>query len=206
MNYYLRHGYPRMVESTLSTPKMDEHRRELLAEVRGRVLEIGFGSGLNLPFYPAGVQEVVAADVNPGMWRLAVERARAAPFPVRLHLARAESLPFASGAFDAVVSTWTLCSVGPAERALAEVRRVLTPDGRFYFFEHGISPQLGIRLLQYLAEPGYRIVAAGCHLTRDFRRLIEAQNMIFIREREFVFSPYVDGFIYTGVATRPPER
>lgn len=156
---------------------------------RGRVLEIGVGSGLNLPHYDAAsVAEVVGIDPSAELLREAERVARRLPLPIRLHVGSAEDLPFDDASFDSVVITYTLCSVPSLDRALAEVRRVLRPDGAVYFCEHGRAPDAGVRRVQALLEPAWKRLAGGCHLTRDTPAALERAGFA-IEELDTMYLP-----------------
>jgi ubiquinone/menaquinone biosynthesis C-methylase UbiE len=147
-------------------PVEEEHRRELVAGVRGRVLEVGAGTGLNFKLYPAGVR-VVALEPEPNMARRAADRRTEASSPVRLVRAQAERLPFTDGSFDAAVVSLVLCSVRSAERAVAEIRRVLRPDGELRIFEHVRSEDPRHARWQDRLTPVWGVFSAGCHPNRD---------------------------------------
>ncbi|MBI4260730.1 MAG: class I SAM-dependent methyltransferase [Actinobacteria bacterium] len=145
-----------------------EHRRRLLAEARGRVLEVGVGTGLNLPLYPPGVREILAVEPEPHMRAEAEKAAAEAPVPVRVIDAPAERLPFDDGSIDTVITSLVLCSVEDLGAALAEIRRVLLPGGRLLFLEHVRAPE-GSRLQRWQdrLERPWGFVGAGCHPNRD---------------------------------------
>jgi SAM-dependent methyltransferase len=149
-----------------------EHRRKALADARGRVLEIGAGTGFNLPHYPAGIDELVVTEPNAGMLRRA--RRRATDKPVRFVQAAAESLPFADSSFDTVVSTLVLCSVDDVDRVLAEIHRVLSPGGQLIFVEHVRSSDPRRARWQDRLERPWRVLADGCHPNRATLERIEA--------------------------------
>ena len=151
----------------MQTPSLMDLRRELLLGVSGEVLEIGFGTGLNLPFYQ-GVDTVYALESNAAIFQLAQERIDAAPFVVEQITASAEQLPFANNQLQHVVSTWTLCSIPDLEQSLREIYRVLQPGGTLHLVEHVLNRQnLNIQRLQHLLTPIQKKVADGCHLNRD---------------------------------------
>jgi ubiquinone/menaquinone biosynthesis C-methylase UbiE len=147
-------------------PVEEEHRRELVAGLHGRVLEVGAGTGLNFKLYPGRV-EVVAIEPEPNMARRAAERRSEAASPVRLVRARAERLPFSDGSFDAVVVSLVLCSVRSPGRAAAEVRRVLRPNGELRIFEHVRSEHPGHARWQDRLTPVWGLFSGGCHPNRD---------------------------------------
>lgn len=142
-------------------------RRELLRGLQGRVLEVGIGSGKNLPLYPPAVEHVTGIDPDQIMLRRAERRAREVSYPVELVRATAEELPFGEGGFDAVVSTLVLCSVAEPPGALEEIRRVLRSSGEFRLLEHVKSDQRSLGSVQEKATPLWKRVAGGCHLDRD---------------------------------------
>ncbi len=150
-------------------------RRELLADARGRVLEIGVGTGLSFPHYPA-VDELVGVEPSSAMLRRARQRATAAGRDVKLVEASAEELPFEGESFDTVVAITVLCTVDDPERALREIRRVLRPDGAFLFSEHVRSPDPKLARWQNRLERPWRLVAGGCHPNRDTLAAIEAAD------------------------------
>jgi ubiquinone/menaquinone biosynthesis C-methylase UbiE len=152
------------------------------------VLEIGAGNGLNFRHYPTTVDEVVAVEPERHLRELAVVAAAEAPVPVRLVDALAEQLPEADVSFDAAVASLTLCSIGDVERALAELHRVVRPDGELRFFEHVASPRGAARALQRAADATiWPRLAGGCHLARDTDQLIEAAGFEIVRCERFAF-------------------
>lgn len=204
MGFYHRWLFPRLCHLSLRNEHFSELRRLTLAAARGRVLEIGVGTGLNLEHYPAAVDEVVGIDPNPGMLALAAKQAARAAMPVDLAPGRAESLPFPDGSFDTVVSTVTLCSVESPAAALAEIQRVLAPGGRFLFLEHGLADRPRVARWQRRITPLQRRVGDGCHLDRDFRALLAASPLA-VEELDAGFDPKLPklaGYLYRGAAAR----
>lgn len=164
---------PRLVQLACGTKVISRQRALWVPRARGRVLEIGFGTGLNLPYYrPAEVREVVGLEPSEAMARLAARVLPAAPFPVRLLACHGESVPLESGSVDTVVVTYTLCSVEAPEATLAEARRVLKRSGRLIFCEHGAAPDPAVRRWQDRLTPAWRRLAGGCHLNRDAPALV----------------------------------
>jgi ubiquinone/menaquinone biosynthesis C-methylase UbiE len=149
VGFYTQVVLPRLCDFLLDQPFVARYRRELLAEAGGAILELGSGTGLNLPLYPEHVRKITTVDPNIGMNHRAQRRIRQAPIEVDQRALGGERLPFADATFDCVVSTWTLCSIARVEQALAEVYRVLRPGGRFLFLEHGLSPEPGVRKWQH---------------------------------------------------------
>jgi ubiquinone/menaquinone biosynthesis C-methylase UbiE len=177
-----------------------EWRRELLAELEGEVLDLGAGTGANVPFFPSSVRHVVAAEPDRGMARRI--RARERKVPVDVVEAVAEKLPFADESFDAVVSTLVLCTVDDPARSLAEVKRVLRPGGRLVFLEHVAAEDDPSRLRwQRALEPMWRVLAGGCHVTRRTLESIERGGFTIesvehasIRKAVPIVRPCVRGF------------
>jgi ubiquinone/menaquinone biosynthesis C-methylase UbiE len=204
MGFYRRIVFPLLCEFTLGQPFVTAYRKELLAQAGGDVLEIGVGTGLNLPNYPAEVRKVTTVDPNPGMNRRALKRARQAGIEVDQRLLGGENLPFPDATFDCAVSTFTLCSVADPGRALAELYRVLKPDGRFLFLEHGLSPDAGVRKWQRRLNRLEMLLGDGCHLDRDMRALVTAVPFASARIDEFYADkmPRTHGYLYRGVAVR----
>lgn len=164
---------PALIELACGQSSVEEQRRALIPQAQGRVLEIGFGTGLNLPFYDrARVQSLAGVDPSPAMRPRAEPRAREAGFPVTLLTAAAEDLPVPDAAFDTAVSTYTLCSVADPAAALRRLRRALKPGGTLLFSEHGLSPDASVRRWQRRLDRAWPSVAGGCHLTRDIPALL----------------------------------
>ncbi len=175
MSLYRDHLLPRLVHGVMRDPRFLPLRRALVAEARGRVLEIGIGSGPNLPLYdPGRVETVVGIDPSAVLLRLARRRGAKRPFPVWLLRATAERLPFADASMDSVVSSWTLCSIPDLDAALAEIRRVLRPGGRFLFVEHGLAREPVVARWQRRLTPLWRRLAGGCHLDRSVAERLAA--------------------------------
>ena len=157
---------PRVVNAACSMKVAEPQRRRVCEGLEGEVVEIGFGSGLNVPFYPAGVTRVAAVEPAGVGWKLATERVRASPVPVERSGLDGQSLPFEDDSFDSAISTWTLCTIPDVGAALSELRRVLKPGGALQFVEHGLAPDEAVRRWQHRLEPLQKRVFGGCHLTR----------------------------------------
>jgi ubiquinone/menaquinone biosynthesis C-methylase UbiE len=195
---------PRLCDLLLNNSLLARHRRQLLAQAHGHVLEIGFGTGLNLPHYPERVHRLTAVDPNPGMHRLAQQRIEQARFEVDQHVLGGERLPFGDGTFDCAVSTFTLCSIGDVAQALREAYRVLKGGGTFLFLEHGLSPEPGVQKWQRRLDWLQVRLANGCHLDRDMKALVAAQPFASVEVEEFYLerTPRTHGYLYRGVATK----
>jgi ubiquinone/menaquinone biosynthesis C-methylase UbiE len=183
---------------------MAELRREALSEVNGEILEIGFGTGLNLEHYPERVRRLTAVDPGLGMTRIARRRIERSHIDVEIRVQTAEELPFEEERFDCVVSTWTLCSIQEAGRAVSEIRRVLRPGGRYILLEHGLGDDPGVQRWQRRLTPLQRRVADGCRLDVDIEALIRSRAWDKVRVERFLLegTPRIVGSMYRGVAVR----
>lgn len=188
-----------------SMRQMNDLRPETLGDARGDVLEIGFGTGLNLDFYPPQVASLAGLEPRPpeGLPALA-ERLARARFPVERHALRADGdLPFDAGRFDCVVSTWTLCSIPAPDRALCELRRVLKPGGRYVFIEHGRAAAPRTARWQDRLNPLWRRVSGGCNMNRSIDRLVEEAGFELQRLERFRHKgPGLLAHMYRGAALR----
>ena len=170
--YYQQHVFPHILNQVMQVPSLMQSRAELLKSIQGDVLEIGFGTGLNIPFYQA-VDTLYALEPNADVFQLARERSFKAPFLVQHLQASAEKLPFADNSVDHVVSTWTMCSIANLDKALAEIRRVLKPTGTLHLVEHvEYHNNDTLKKLQNLLTPIQKIIADGCHLNRNIELLM----------------------------------
>lgn len=194
--------FPRLLHVSMRMPAVRRRREALLPAATGRVLEVGIGSGLNLPHYGPGVTSVDGVDPSGALLAIAGGAVQDLHFPVSLHCVSAESLPFGNAAFDTVVSTWTLCSIPDPLAALVEMRRVLRPGGTLLFVEHGLSPDPGVARWQHRLTPLWRRCAGGCHLDRDIGSLIADARFGFetLETGYLVSGPRLLTWHYQGVA------
>ena len=204
MGFYSNVIFPRVIDFVMTTGQMKKRRSQLLADVSGDVFEIGFGTGLNLEFYPDRVKEITTVDVNPGANKRAARRIAESDITVHNKVLNAESLPMDDESFDSVVCTWTLCSIDNVEQALSEVRRVLRPKGKLFFVEHGRARDEKVRKWQDRLTPYWKIIGDGCRLNRDPEALIQDSHFeITSIDKEYMDkSPRFAGFMYQGVATK----
>ena len=204
MSFYDDRLLPRLVHTAMRLPGLDAYRQRAARAAHGVVLELGFGSGLNLPFYDAAqVTRLHALEPSEALLALAKDRIARAGFPVDVLRTGAERIALADDSVDTVLCTWTLCSIPDVRRALAETRRVLRPGGRFVFVEHGLSPDERVGRWQRRLTPLWRRCAGGCHLDRKTDALVQAAGLGIEGLRTGYMGPVkVLGYLYEGSATR----
>ena len=202
--FYRSRVFPWLNDRLAGDPALERIRAEGVAGARGRVVEIGFGSGLNLRHYPPDLHSVVAVEPNPGMRDRAAARIRQSRIPVEVVMGTAESLSLPDRAFDTAVSTLTLCTVVDPARVLAELRRVLRDDGRLLVIEHGRSEEPGVARWQDRLNGIQRIMACGCNLNRPMVALIESCGFRFESLRNFYAPgiPRTHGWLTVGAAVK----
>lgn len=202
MGLYQDHILPHLLHLAMRQKNLAAYRGRAVAEAQGRILEIGIGSGLNLPFYGAAAGSVIGLDPSPRLLAMARKAAEGASVPLELVESAAESIPLYNRSVDTVVTTWTLCSIADAQRALGEMRRVLKPGGRLLFVEHGRAPDAGVRRWQDRLTPTWRRVAGGCHLNRAIAEQIERAGFRIDRlATGYMAGPKPMTFMYEGAAT-----
>ena len=189
MGFYSTHIVPRFIDKALGTPAMQEGRNAVAAGLSGTVLEIGFGSGLNVASYPPEIELVYAVEPALTARKIAVPRIAASPIPIQYAGLHGETVALDDNSCDGALCTFTLCTIPGVELALAELRRVLKPGGRFHFLEHGLAPDAKTQTWQRRLDPLEKRLADGCHLTRDPVELVRAAGF----ELEFVHSEYTKG-------------
>jgi len=204
MSFYDRWILPRLLDLAMRNKECRRYRERVIPEAAGRVLEIGIGSGLNLPFYGARVEHLFALEPSPELRRMARRRTKDTRFPIEFLDRSAEEVPLERGSVDTVVTTWTLCTIPDAVRALEEMKRVLKPSGVLLFVEHGVAPDAGVRAWQHRLNPLWNRIAGGCNLNRKIDDLIvESGFRLAEVETEYAKGPKPMSFIYCGRA-RPP--
>jgi ubiquinone/menaquinone biosynthesis C-methylase UbiE len=202
MGVYAERVLPRIINVACGSKQSRPLRERVCAGLHGQMVEIGFGTGHNVPFYPDTVQRVAAIEPSELGWQLARDRVSASPVAVERSGLDGQSLPFADHSFDTALSTWTLCTIPDPVLALTEVRRVLRPGGSLHFIEHGLAPDEGVRRWQRRLEPLNKRIAGGCHLTRPIVELLTSAG--FVVEDVDVFyeqgAPKPMGAVSLGVA------
>jgi ubiquinone/menaquinone biosynthesis C-methylase UbiE len=205
MGIYEQKVLPRVIDVACGMKSARPLRQRVCEGLSGDVVEIGFGSGLNIPFYPPAVARVAAIEPADLGWQLAQKRLRAASVPVDRSGLDGQQLPFPDDAFDSALSTWTLCTIPDVAAALHEVRRVLKPGGTLHFVEHGLAPDEKVRVWQHRFDPLQQRLFGGCHLTRQIVDLITDAGFTISRVDEFYEkgAPKIMGADSLGVAVAP---
>jgi ubiquinone/menaquinone biosynthesis C-methylase UbiE len=207
MGFYDSRVLPHVINLAMNTKAVNDERQRCLAHVTGAVLEVGFGTGLNLPHYPPAVTKVVGVDPSETSARLARKRIAAASFPVEIVGLSAERIPVANASFESVVSTFTLCTIPDVAGALLEMRRALRPGGRLHFVEHGRAHDHRVERWQKRLDGVQQAIFGGCHLNRNISALIEEAGFE-LEQLENCYlkgAPKFGGFLYRGVAKRSAD-
>jgi ubiquinone/menaquinone biosynthesis C-methylase UbiE len=204
-SFYRSQVLPRFIDVACGAKHAEPYRRRVCLGLEGRVLELGFGSGHNTRFYPEAVTAVLAVEPADVAWRLARRRVAEAEVPVERTGLDGQALPLPDDSVDSALSTWTMCTIPDAERALREVRRVLRPGGALHFLEHGLAPDASVQAWQRRLEPVQRRVFGGCHLTRRIPELVESAGLEITSLDTFYQegSPKFSSAASLGVAVAP---
>lgn len=203
MGFYVDHVLPRITDVALRGKDFDELRGGVCADLAGQVLEVGFGSGRNVPHYPSSVARVQAVDPATVGRRLAARRLAASTVPVEFVGLDGAQLPIEDESIDHVLTTWTLCTIPDVDGALAEMHRVLRVGGAVHFVEHGRSPDASVARWQDRLNPLQRRVFGGCHLNRPIDSLLERAGLVVSPLTTFYArGPKPFAYLYEGVATK----
>lgn len=198
---------PHLVDKSLSTGDVMKERERVCAPLSGRVIELGFGSGLNIEKYPEAVESVAAVEPSDVAWKMSADSRADSRAPVSRSGLDGQALAEPDGSFDSALSTFTLCTIPDVELALREVHRVLRPGGTFAFLEHGLSPEPGVVRWQHRMEPLQKAVAGGCHLSRDIAGLVRSAGFEITQlEQHYLPGPRLARpwiFVNNGRAVRP---
>jgi ubiquinone/menaquinone biosynthesis C-methylase UbiE len=201
MGFYRDLIVPRLCDLAMRNRRLHPYRARLAGAAAGRVLEIGIGSGLNLPFYGAAASEIVGLEPTARLIAMARRAAGASSLPIRFIEASAEVIPLEDRSVDTVVTAWTLCTIPRAADALLEMRRVLRPQGKLIFVEHGLAPEPGVRRWQDRLTPVWQRLSGGCHLNRPIAALIEGAGFRIDRlETAYMAGPKPMTFMDEGSA------
>jgi ubiquinone/menaquinone biosynthesis C-methylase UbiE len=202
VGFYGDHVLPRLMNFAMGRASLADERRKTLAGAGGAVLELGFGAGHNLPFYPPAVTSILAVDPSRASAKLARERIAAARFPVAYAALEGEAIDAPDASFDTVASTFTLCTVRDPAAALAQVRRVLRPGGKLLLVEHGRADDPKVRRWQHRLNGLQMALVGGCHLDRDIEATVRDAGFVFDEIEKYYSpdSPKVYGFLTRGVA------
>ena len=201
MNFYNKYILPKLLNYEMANKNFENERADVVEDASGIVLEIGFGSGLNLPFYK-NISKLYALDPSSELYDLAVERVNNVKFPIEHIKASAENIPLDTSSVDTIISTWSLCSIPDPKLALSEMLRVLKPGGKFMFIEHGASPKKFIEKLQKIFTPFTKPFTGGCHMDRKIDKLITNAGfkIINMKNSEGRHKPLY--YLYKGVAVK----
>jgi ubiquinone/menaquinone biosynthesis C-methylase UbiE len=203
VGFYGEQILPRITNVVLANSEFAKIRERVASTLSGEVLEVGFGSGLNVPYYPSSVIRVLAVDPATVGRKLAEKRVAASQIPIEYLDLEAERLAIADDRIDHVLVTWTLCTIPDVNGALGEMHRVLRPDGQLHFVEHGRSPDRSVARWQDRLNPIQRCWAGGCHLNRPIDRLIETAGFEMARlENFYAKGPRTTSYMYEGVAVK----
>jgi ubiquinone/menaquinone biosynthesis C-methylase UbiE len=202
MSFYQDRILPHLINLSMRNSDLVPYRKRIIAAAEGRVLEVGIGSGLNLPLYGSVVREIIGLEPSPKLVAMAKRAARESSSPVTFIEGSAEAIPLERHDIDTVVTTWTLCTIPEAMQALAEMRRVLKPGGQLLFVEHGLAPEQNVRKWQDRVTPLWKRIGGGCHLNRPIRSLIENAGfeITAIENSYLPKAPRMMGYLYEGRA------
>ncbi len=203
MGVYSERVLPRLINFACGAKSAQPNRARVCADLTGEVVEIGFGSGHNVPFYPAAVTRVAAVEPADLGWKLAAGRVAQSNVPIERSGLDGQALPFPDDSFDSALSTWSMCTIPDLEAALLELRRVLRPGGSLHFLEHGYAPDESVVRWQRRLEPLNKRIVGGCHLTRKIGDAVTAAGFEIVELEQFYedAAPRPMGALTRGIAT-----
>ena len=205
MGFYSNVVIPFFYDYSMDSQKINEGRKSLLGKItEEEIVEIGFGTGINLKFYPEFVKKIIAVDANAGMLKQFKKKSHNGRSEIILLHQSGESFPFNDNSVSAVVSTYTLCSIKKVNSALGEIYRILKPDGRYYFLEHGLADNMKTQKWQHRLNPIQNIWADGCNLNRNIESLITNAGLKIYELRNYYMKrdPKIIGYMYEGIAVK----
>ncbi len=201
MSFYQKWIIPRLVDFSMRNKEAMRYRSQVVPQACGTVLEIGIGSGLNLPFYGASVERLYGLDPSGELLEMARKKANAIVFPVDFLACPSEEISLDDGSVDTVVTTWTLCTIPDPVKALKEMRRVLKPGGTLLFAEHGLAPEARVQGWQQWLNPLWSRITGGCNLNRKMDELIQASGFRLVEiKMEYAEGPRAMSYVYSGRA------
>jgi len=202
MSLYGKYILPKVVDLACKATPNRQQREKVIPMAKGNVLEVGIGSGLNLPFYDSDeVNHLTAIDPSKAIWRENTVDTGQLPFPFEFIVALAEDIPADNNSFDSVVITYTLCTIVDTQKALSEIRRVLKPTGKLLFCEHGRSPEKSMQRWQQIINPIWSLLGGGCNLTRNIPVILESNGfMINHMDANYIPGWKPASFDYRGIA------
>jgi ubiquinone/menaquinone biosynthesis C-methylase UbiE len=203
MGVYRDRVLPLVTEVALRGEDFEQARERVTAGLEGDVVEVGFGTGRNVPHYPPAITRVRAVEPAQGGRRFSDKRIAVSPVPVEFVGLSGESLPMEDASVDHILTTWTLCTIPDVEQALAEMQRVLRPGGTLHFVEHGRSPEASVARWQDRLTPVQKVVFGGCHLNRQIDELITGSGLELTKLDNYAMpGPKIFGYMFEGVATK----
>lgn len=209
MGFYSKVIIPFFYDFSMDSEQINQGRKSILSKItEEKILEIGFGTGINLKFYPENVKHIIGIDANEGMLKQAEQKISQSKIKIEIIHQSSESLPFEDESIDAVLSTYTLCSIKNVKSALKEIYRVLKPGGKYYFLEHGLADKPLTQKLQHLLNPIQNIWADGCNLNRNISELISDSGFKIFELKNYYMKrdPKIVGYMYEGIAVKENQN
>jgi ubiquinone/menaquinone biosynthesis C-methylase UbiE len=205
MGFYADVIIPIFYDTSMDSSKINEGRKSILNKITEvEILEIGFGTGINIKFYPENVKKIVGIEINKGMLKQFNKKSESNHLEIQIVQQNGEKLPFPDNSIKGIVSTYTLCSINNINLALSEIFRVLKPGGKYYFLEHGLADNPKIQKWQHRLNPFQKIWAGGCHLNRDINFLIVNAGFKILDLKNYYMErdPKIVGYMYEGIAVK----